>query len=44
VGGGHPTELHWQDVMPDATTNENAINWDASLAYALAAFYDPAAK
>ena len=44
VGGGHPTELHWQDVMPDATTNENAINWDASLAYALGAFYDPAAK
>jgi endoglucanase len=43
VGGGHPTELDWHDVTPDAPTNENAINWDASLAYALAAFYDPAA-
>ncbi|MBN2369615.1 MAG: glycoside hydrolase family 9 protein [Vicinamibacteria bacterium] len=41
VGGGHPTELDWKDVLESAATNENAINWDASLAYALAAFYDP---
>jgi endoglucanase len=43
VGGGHPTELDWHDVTEDPRTNENAINWDASLVYALAAFYDPAA-
>jgi endoglucanase len=41
VGGGHPTELDWHDVTEDPRTNENAINWDASLAYALAALYDP---
>jgi endoglucanase len=44
VGGGHPGELDWKDVMESAATNENAINWDASLAYALAAFYDPEAE
>jgi endoglucanase len=44
VGGGHPTELDWQDVMASAPTNEVAINWDASLAYALAAFYDPSVR
>ena len=44
VGGGHPTELDWHDLMPDAPTNENAINWDAALVYALAAFYDPQAR
>ena len=44
VGGGHPTELDWQDVTASAPTNEVAINWDASLAYALAAFYDPNAR
>jgi len=41
VGGAHPGELDWHDVTEDPRTNENAINWDASLAYALAAFYDP---
>ena len=41
VGGGHPTELDWQDVWEDAPTNENAINWDASLVYALATLYAP---
>ena len=44
VGGGHPTELDWQDVTANAPTNENAINWDASLAYALAEFYDPSVR
>jgi endoglucanase len=44
VGGGHPTELDWHDVMPDARTNENAINWDASMAYALAALFDPSTE
>ena len=42
VGGGHPGELDWHDVWQDARTNENAINWDASLAYALATVYAPA--
>ncbi len=44
VGGGHPTELDWHDVWEDARTNENAINWDASLVYALAGLYAPPAK
>jgi len=43
VGGGNPTELDWHDATEDPRTNENAINWDASLVYALAAFYDPEA-
>lgn len=41
VGGGHPGELDWVDVTEDASKNENAINWDAALAYALAVFYNP---
>ncbi len=39
IGGANPTELDWHDVMPDARTNENAINWDASINFALAIFY-----
>ena len=39
VGGPHPTEIDWTDATYDASTNENAINWDASLLYALALFY-----
>ena len=41
VGGANPTELDWHDETEDPRTNENAINWDASLVYALAALYDP---
>ena len=37
VGGANPTELDWHDETEDPRTNENAINWDASLVYALAA-------
>ncbi|MBN2510087.1 MAG: glycoside hydrolase family 9 protein [Spirochaetales bacterium] len=44
VGGPHPTELDWYDVTEDPRTNETAINWDAALVYALAAFYDPVAE
>jgi endoglucanase len=44
VGGANPTELDWHDVTEDPRTNENAINWDASLVYALAALYDPGAE
>lgn len=39
VGGGNPGELDWHDVTEDPRTNENAINWDASLSFALAVFY-----
>jgi endoglucanase len=41
VGGANPTELDCHDETEDPRTNENAINWDASLVYALAAVYDP---
>lgn len=44
VGGANPTELDWHDETEDPRTNENAINWDASLVYALAAVYDPAVE
>jgi endoglucanase len=37
VGGGH-TATGWQDVQPDATTNEVCINWQGALVYALAGF------
>lgn len=39
AGGSHPTEFDWKDIESDASVNENAINWNASLSYALAAFY-----
>lgn len=40
VGGPHPTARDWQDVQPDAATNEIAINWNAALIYAFAGFVD----
>ncbi len=41
VGGGWPTGRSWQDVQADYTQNEIAINWNASLIYALAALVLP---
>lgn len=41
VGGPNPKETDWFDEMPSYRTNENAINWDASMVYALAMFYQP---
>ncbi|MFA5256753.1 MAG: glycoside hydrolase family 9 protein [Opitutales bacterium] len=43
-GGPTPAELDWFDITKSFRTNEIAINWDASLAYALSIFYDPAAQ
>jgi len=40
VGGPHPHATDWQDVQEDFRTNEIAINWNAALIYALAAFMD----
>lgn len=37
VGGGH-TAIDWNDVQEDYRTNEIAVNWQAALVYALAAF------
>jgi endoglucanase len=44
VGGPWPTAKHWYDDWKDPSRNEIAINWNASLIYALAAFVDPTAK
>jgi endoglucanase len=44
VGGPNPTELDWHDETGSFSTNENAINWDAALAYALSMFYMPEAR
>ncbi len=38
VGGPHPRATDWHDVQKDYRTNEIAINWNAALVYALAAF------
>ena len=38
VGGPHPKATDWHDVQKDYFTNEIAINWNAALVYALAAF------
>lgn len=38
VGGSHPGARNWHDVQDDYRTNEIAINWNAALIYALAAF------
>ncbi len=44
VGGPHPDARMYFDVTEDPSRNEIAINWNASLIYALAAFVEPAAK
>ena len=41
VGGPWPTARDWFDVVEDYKTNEIAINWNAALIYALAAFVEP---
>lgn len=41
VGGGQ-TATNWNDRQDDYRTNEIAINWQAALVYALAAFADDA--
>jgi endoglucanase len=38
VGGPHPKATDWHDDQGDFKTNEIAINWNAALVYALAAF------
>ena len=38
VGGPHPKATGWHDDKGDFKTNEIAINWNAALVYALAAF------
>ncbi|MGA2853260.1 MAG: glycoside hydrolase family 9 protein [Verrucomicrobiota bacterium] len=38
VGGPHPKATDWHDEQGDFKTNEIAINWNAALVYALAAF------
>jgi endoglucanase len=40
VGGPWPRATDWQDVQEDFRVNEIAINWNAALIYALAAFLD----
>jgi endoglucanase len=44
VGGGWPTGRSWQDVQGDYQENEIAINWNASLVYALAALAESPAE
>lgn len=44
VGGPHPRAVNWKDDQNDYRTNEIAINWNAALIYALAAFVEEAAK
>ncbi|HLP02724.1 MAG TPA: glycoside hydrolase family 9 protein [Opitutaceae bacterium] len=44
VGGPHPDARIYFDDWRDPSRNEIAINWNASLIYALAAFVAPAAK
>jgi endoglucanase len=36
VGGGHPKATDWVDDQESYRTNEIAINWNATLIYALA--------
>ncbi len=40
-GGANPRETDWFDETASYRTNENAINWDAALVYALSIFYRP---
>jgi endoglucanase len=44
VGGAHPRATDWHDIQDDYRTNEIAINWNAALIYALAAFIDAPAQ
>ncbi|MBK8476606.1 MAG: glycoside hydrolase family 9 protein [Opitutaceae bacterium] len=44
VGGPHPDARMYFDVKEDASRNEIAIHWNASLIYALAGFVEPTAK
>jgi endoglucanase len=44
VGGPWPMATSWQDIQDDYRTNEIAINWNAALIYALAAFVDGAGQ
>jgi len=41
VGGGWPDGRSWKDELKSYQTNEIAINWNAALIYALAAFAEP---
>jgi endoglucanase len=41
LGGPQPAEMNWYDDQADASTNENCLNWDAALVFALAWFYEP---
>lgn len=43
VGGGWPDGRSWVDQLASYRTNEIAINWNAALIYALAAFAEPTA-
>jgi len=43
VGGGWPRATSWQDAQENYRVNEIAINWNATLVYALAGFVDPKA-
>jgi endoglucanase len=38
VGGSNPGATRWRDTQGDYRTNEIAVNWQAGLVYALAAF------
>jgi len=38
IGGGWPDGRSWEDVLANYRVNEIAINWNASLIYAIAAF------
>lgn len=44
VGGPWPSAKHWYDDWKDASRNEIAINWNATLLYAMAAFVGREAK
>jgi len=44
VGGSNPGATNWHDVQADYRTNEIAINWNAALVYALAAFLSDAGE
>lgn len=41
VGGGADSGRSWVDELPDYRQNEIALNWNAALIYALAAFVEP---